>query len=107
LIWHFDRSSVERPSVRKLFGRPLIEFADSLETDKRLPGFSNDFYVDVWDFIDDLKNGDTNVVSNRVPNLLEDILSVIDKYTQIWENAYRQAEAREQVASKEETVDNI
>jgi hypothetical protein len=77
LIWHFDKLSVERPSVRKLFGRSLIEFADGLQTDTRLVGFSNDFYADIWDFIDDLKNGSTNVAANRVPNLLSDILSVI------------------------------
>jgi hypothetical protein len=107
LIWHFDKRSVERPSVRKLFGRRLIEFADGIETDKRLPRFSNDFYADVWDFIDEVKTGSTNVAANRVPNLLRDILSVIESHKHIWEKAYRQEEAREQSRVLEEQTDNI
>jgi hypothetical protein len=101
LVWYFDHHSTDNGNVRKFFTKPIIEHLDGHVYNKIPYNFSDDFYIDVWDFVRALEEDKIVVLPLDVDNVLKKIKCVIDEYMMIWETAYKDRELGKQVELKE------
>jgi hypothetical protein len=76
LVWHFDMH--DKGDARKVFSRPIWEIKQNNHCTKPVFNWINDFYLDLWDFIDALSNKKTRIPEGCISQVLDHIKKILD-----------------------------
>jgi hypothetical protein len=82
LVWYFDM--YDKGCARKLFSRPIWEYKQDHYIPEYLTDWIDGFYLDLYDFLDAVKENKTDVPEENIPKLSNKVKETLDDVMDKW-----------------------
>jgi hypothetical protein len=96
LVWYFDM--YDQGWARKVFSRPIWAYKHDRYIPEYLTELIDDFYLDLYDFVDAMKENKISVPEENIPELAEKIKDALDGVMENWVDPDIEKEEQKMIA---------